>query len=367
MNSPQEFERLYSGVRHLEATSFARAAALATITRTLGSTFRRAGTSMLVNDDGSVVCALSGGCPQRDIVARALRVIENGAPEIARYNRESGLDVLMEMGCGGELEVLIEPLSRAGDTQFLDAIANSQTRRVAGFVATAFARDESVLSPRPQRLVWTSTIEWNDVVDAELANMIVSIGIDLVAHARAIVRSLQTANGTTDVLFEALRPAHTLVAIGINEGSLALARTSAGLGWRVMLIDHLDPSEEPKDLPANVKIIRATPESLRQVVSLDRFTSVVVMTFNVERDIAFLNALADADVAYLGAIASRERAARMRSAVGIPDARLHAPAGLDVGSETPEEIALAVSAEILANVNARTGGKLNGSSGSIHS
>src|SRR5699024_3897380 len=77
-------------------------AALATLTATRGAAFRHAGTRMLVHADGHVVCELSGGCPQRDIMRRALAVIASGKPELARYNADLGLDVLMEMGCGGE-------------------------------------------------------------------------------------------------------------------------------------------------------------------------------------------------------------------------------------------------------------------------
>ena len=69
---------------------------------------------------------------------------------------------------------------------------------------------------------------------------------------------------------------------------------------------------------------------------------------------------------YFGAIGSRERAQRMRAAAARHGARLHAPAGLDIGSETPEEIALAVSAEILAVLNAREGRSLAGTATPIH-
>ena len=77
-------------------------AALATLTRTHGSAFRHTGTRMLVHANGRAVCELSGGCPQRDIVTRARAVIADGKPLRVAYNAESGLDVLMEMGCGGE-------------------------------------------------------------------------------------------------------------------------------------------------------------------------------------------------------------------------------------------------------------------------
>src|ERR1700743_3527909 len=99
MNSAHELSTLVAALRDLHRAG-APKAALATLTRTRGSTFRRPGTRMLVHGDGRVVCELSGGCPQRDIVARAQEVMADRQPRLLRYNAESGLDLLIEMGCG---------------------------------------------------------------------------------------------------------------------------------------------------------------------------------------------------------------------------------------------------------------------------
>ena len=115
MNTPQEFGVLLEGFKRLQSSGFAGGAALATLTRTHGSTFRRAGARMLVCGDGTVVRGLSGGCPEADIISRAHDVIGAGTARIVRYDRDNGLDALIELGCGGELEVLIEPLARSSD------------------------------------------------------------------------------------------------------------------------------------------------------------------------------------------------------------------------------------------------------------
>src|SRR5215475_11351302 len=130
MNIASDIQRLLGALRQAEAGASPTRAALATIVRTHGSTYRKPGASMLVLETGEVVCALAGGCPQRDIVERARAVIADSRARIASYNRESGLDVLIEMGCGGELEVLIESLAQTRDAQFLFALGECQERRV---------------------------------------------------------------------------------------------------------------------------------------------------------------------------------------------------------------------------------------------
>src|SRR5690606_970374 len=107
-----------------------------------------------------------------------------------------------------------------------------------------------------------------------------------------------------------------------------------------------------------------SPAHVRELLPLDANTSVLVMTHNVERDIAYLASLRDAPIPYLGALGSRERAVRMHGEGGC--AMLHAPAGLDIGSETLAEIALSVVAEILATLNRRSGGPLHATRGAIH-
>lgn len=339
-------------------------AALATITATRGATFRKAGARMLVHADGRVVCELSGGCPQRDIVQRARRVIAEGRPELARYNADSGLDVLMEMGCGGELDVLIEPLVDARTGLFFDALAHSLGSRRSVVAATLFALDGEVVSPR--RALWCNDeARFDEFGDADLRDAVVGV-ITTNDRPRAITLHLPAGDALADVLIERIEPPHALVAIGANRTAGALLATGRALGWRTTLVDSNPERLQETALPPGAHAMHATPQTLRDVLTFDRHSSVVVMTHNLAQDLAWLAALRDAPVAYLGAIGSRERVLRMLQNLSPPIAGLHAPAGLDIGSETPEEIALAIAAEITAVINGRGGGSLRDNGNAVH-
>lgn len=347
-----------------DASRNGRPAALATITATRGATFRRAGTRMLVYADGCVVCELSGGCPQRDIVQRALRVIANGHPELVRYGTQSGLDVLMEMGCGGELDVLIEPLVDSTVDFFLDAIAACLERRRDVVAATLFALEGEVVSPR--RALWCDGAwQLDEFGDRGLR--------DAALHAaaaddapRAATLCLPAADAVADVLIERIDPPHALFAIGSNATARALLSAGRALGWRTTLIDSNPERLQEVTLLPGTHVVHATPPTLRDAVAFDGHTSVVVMTHNLTQDLAWLAALGGATVAYVGAIGSRERTTRMVEELTPRMANLHAPAGLDIGSETPAEIALAVVAEITAVLNGRGGGSLRDNSNALH-
>ena len=363
MNSAHELSTLIDALLALRRDTPSKAA-LATLTRTRGSTFRRPGTHMLVLGDGRVVCELSGGCPQRDIVVRAQEVIASTLPSLIHYNADSALDVLMEMGCGGELEGLIEPLATTDATDFADALAQCLSDRLCVHMATLFAIDGVVVMP--QRVLWNEhLVLHDDIADTALTQSIVDTIVSATNKSSVTLR-LPSARGVIDVLVESIAPPHALVVIGSSAAARALLPLAQALGWQTTLVDH-DPARlQATYLPAGLHTVCATPASLRSALPLDAQSSVVVMTHNLEQDVAYLEALRGAPVAYIGALGSRERVARMRSIPALAGLRVHAPAGLDIGSETPVEIAMAIAAEIMAVINRRGGGPLRDNEGAIH-
>ncbi|GAB2562096.1 XdhC family protein [Dyella jejuensis] len=363
MNSAHELSTLIEALRTLHRDAAGKAA-VATLTRTRGSTFRRPGTRMLVMGDGRVVCELSGGCPQRDIVARAQEAIGSGEPRLLRYNAESGLDVLLEMGCGGELEVLVEPLLAIQATDFIDTLSYCLDARLTTHMATLFAVDDTAVMPR--RLVWHEHGILHDSIGEAALVASIMASPRSASERRARTLQLPCANGMADVLVETIVPPHALVVIGSSAAARALLPLAGALGWHATLVDH-DPARlQAADLPAGLHTVCAEPKHLRGALPLDAHSSVVVMTHNLEQDIAYLHALQGSPVAYIGALGSRDRVARMHDHAALDGLPLHAPAGLDIGSETPEEIALAIAAEIMAVINRRNAKSLRDNRGAIH-
>ncbi|AIF48094.1 XdhC family protein [Dyella japonica] len=363
MNVAQEFEPLYHAARRLDLRGDTGEAALVTITRTQGSTFRRAGASMLVHRDGRLVCELSGGCPQRDIVLRAQHAMETGEPVVVAYGRDSNYDVMIETGCGGELEVLIEPWRHPDDVQFLDAIESLRTQRVPGVMASLFAVAGRALAPRPYRLIRGNDSLWTNIGDPSLRMQVLAgMASQSPSSSSAMATHVAHEGHRYDALLESLHPPHALVIIGDGIGADMLAALSLQLGWDTTLVSTSEPD---KQTPAGARHVVALPHSLTSTVAFDHQTSAVVMTHRLERDLAYATSLMATPVRYIGVIGSRQRAGQIR-AIFPEDDRLHVPAGLDIGSETPQEIALAIAAEILALRNGRLGGPLAHSQSPIH-
>jgi xanthine/CO dehydrogenase XdhC/CoxF family maturation factor len=151
--------------------------------------------------------------------------------------------------------------------------------------------------------------------------------------------------------------------VGDSAAANLLAQLGHQLGWRTTVVSTREAVDR---VPDGLQRVYKTPAALIADLPLDAQTSVVVMTHRLELDLAYVAPLLATPVRYVGVIGSRQRADQVRTAFPRADDRLHVPAGLDVGSETPQEIALAIAAEILALRNGRSGGSLVHTRTSIH-
>jgi xanthine dehydrogenase accessory factor len=353
MNAADELEPLLTALRDVQ--SGGRRAALITLTRTRGATFRRVGTRMLVYEDGATVCELSGGCPQRDIVAHAMQAMASGRARLVRYDEASGLDVLMEMGCGGELEVLVQPLDASSELAGMDALARCLRQRREGMLATVFAHDGEVVAPR--QAVWCGGELVHDGFADEALHTALQ-GQLPTPPERPVSRVVTTVDGRFDVLVERVLPTPALVVIGSSTAAQALLPLAGALGWSATLVDFDAERLHAVPLPAHARAVCAQPAGLVAAVQPDAATSVVVMTHNLHKDADYLAALRGVPLAYLGLLGARGRVRRVIGLAGATDMDIHGPVGLDIGSESPSEIALSIIAEILAATRGRPGGPL---------
>lgn len=356
MNTPQEFAPLLAALRSLAPEG----AVLATLTRTSGSTFRRAGARMLIHADGRVLRGLSGGCPERDISLQARDALREGRARVLHYNRQQNFDVMLEMGCGGELEVLLEPLRSGADIAFAEAAQRCLQQRRRGVLATVYTH-RGVCLPQPQHLLHEAEQTHDGISDPALSAAVQQRLAQLPARFKPQVETL----AEHEVLFEVLEAPLQATLIGSNASSHALARLLVQLGWSVQLIGTQAGAAPAEDLPAEVQHRALSPQQL-DTLPFDARSQVLVMTHNFELDLDYLRPLVTQPLAYLGTVGARTRVQRLREQLGEIRANFHAPAGLDIGSETPEEIALAIAAEMLAVANGHEGGLLSRVQTPIH-
>ncbi|MDQ2667887.1 MAG: XdhC family protein [Gemmatimonadota bacterium] len=323
---------------------------LATVMFVEGSVYRGAGARMVVDAGGETVGAVSGGCLEADVVARAPEVLAAGVPELVRYDTRASDDVVLGLGlgCQGIIDLLLEPLggeSLAHAAAMYDRIARRRER------VTLLTLVQSVNGlPIGTRALLD---ERGNFIEGESA-------------------MLDIGHGTAR---EEIEPAVCVVICGGGTDAVPLARLAKVMGWHVTVIDHRAAFATTHRFPGADTIVRANlvddSAALGGKVHLDQRTMAVVMAHSASHDRAYLHAMLSAKAAYIGVLGPRRRTLELLGADvaadsdGLPPS-VHSPVGLDLGAETPDEIALAIVAEIAAVSTGRSGGMLRQRQGPIH-
>ena len=316
--------------------------ALATIVATRGSTYRRAGARLLVPAEGEPIGNISGGCLEGDVARVGREVIADGRPRTVHFDLTAEDDAVWGygLGCNGAFELYVEPTAGARDS--------AQTLRAA------LAGDPTVIS----------TVIAGPRMGAR------SSGADGAAAAAALRDGTPrvTEEGEERVFHEPMLPPLRLIVGSAGHDAIPLVRQASELGWRVTVADVRRRLLTADRFPGADDFVDADPERAAETAAADARSAVVLMSHNYLRDIAYLRSFLDVPLAYLGVLGPRGRTEQMLAEIGRPDEieRLHAPAGLDIGAEGPEEVARSIVAEILAVIRGRSGGPLRDRQGPIH-
>jgi xanthine/CO dehydrogenase XdhC/CoxF family maturation factor len=372
----------------LEAAARARAeglpAALATVVEVRGSAYRRPGAWMLITADGQTTGAVSGGCLEQDVILRAQQVIKDGEATLATCDSTGEDDLLfgVGLGCRGVIRILIEPLPRPGEPEsrrdggeHLALLAELLRRREAGVLATVWRASGPVAAGAGSRMLLTrrGTL-WDDIGDPQLAARIEE---DARAALQALQPAAQTYTGAAaqvEVFLEVVRPPVPLVVFGGGPDAVPLVRMAGELGWHVTVVDGRPAAASRARFPGADAVVACRAEQVPEQVPLDSETVAVVMTHHYLTDLRLLELLLPSPVRYLGLLGPRSRSERLlaelaQAGIRVTEAqrrRLYAPVGLDLGADTPEEIALAILAEIRAVLAGRSGRSLKDRPSPIH-
>ncbi len=339
-----------------EASRRGDRAALATVVDVRGSAYRRPGARMLVVEDGPTAGNVSGGCLEADVRERAKRVIETGEPELLVYDTTSDADLVwgLGLGCNGVVRVFVERVTPE------DRCAVEERAAVSAMVVTgAHAGSRLSLSAAGE----SST----DILDESFAASVLDAARSFSERGRASIQPV----GDAEVFFEAVRPPLELAVFGAGYDAMPVARFAKDLGWRVTVADPRSAFATEERFPSADRVVVTRPEEAAAHVSDGSY--VVIMTHNFAHDGAILASLVGSNPAYVGILGPAARTAKLMAgldaegiSLGDLTARIHAPIGLDIGAETPEQIALAIVAEIQAASAGHAGGRLKDRPGPIH-
>ncbi len=346
--------------------------ALGTVVKVEGSAYRRIGARMFVSNNGQWVGGISGGCLEGDALKRAQVAIMKNQSSIVVYDttEDDPHQIGVGLGCNGRIEVLFTPIDhhdRNNQIEFLKNIPHQRTPTILLQILSTFNGNPN----KRGNFYHTANLPQLEA-DTQIHLVEVEEKIETVRQKRkSQIATFSNEKGETyEILLEWIRPKVKLICIGDNYDINAFMGIATELGWEI----HVAGKAR--------KLSRAVYQAAHKVYSIakvadiavDDYTAIVLMSHDYKTDLALLQQYLQWEAPYIGLLGPKKRMMKMQKELeekGMPikleeKINLYAPVGLDIGAESPEEIALSIAAEIIAVFREREGSYLRKRKGTIH-
>jgi xanthine dehydrogenase accessory factor len=311
----------------------------ATVVETERSAPRDPGAVLAVSEKGEVAGSVTGGCVEPAVYEEAQEVLAGGPPRLVTYGIAD--DEAFEVGlpCGGTVHIFVDAL----DPELVAPIA------------------EAIRAERPIAL--TMKVSGEGIGEKHLVYADEQDGDEIATRARELLARGETgyvaagAGGEEQVFVSSFAPRADLYVFGAIDHASAVARVGRFLGYRVTVCDARAKFDTPERFPDVDELVVQWPDEFLATAPIDERTAICVLTHDNKFDVPILKIALKSRAGYIGAMGSRrttERRNERLRAEGVTDdelARVHAPIGLPIGSRTPEEVAVAIAAEIISVFN----------------
>jgi xanthine dehydrogenase accessory factor len=335
--------------------------ALATVVQTWGSAPRGIGAKMAVTSSGEMTGSVSGGCVEGAVVENGMRVLKTGRPQLLHFGVADETAWEVGLACGGTIEVFVKPLDPELYAPLRDAINDE---RAAASVTVIRGPDEQLgreLLVRGDDQVFGTLGDPLDKAALTAAQTALEEG-ESRRQTLAPSTSPSTREGGTkaepleevEVFIEVLMSPPTLVIVGGVHIAIALVSIAKTLGYRTVVVDPRRWFGSQRRFPHVDRLIHAWPDKALIDITLTSSTAVAVLTHDSKLDDPALKVALPSQAFYVGALGSRKTQAQRRQRLleqGLTEsevARMRGPIGLNIGAQTPEEIALAIMGEVVA-------------------
>ena len=369
----KEFKTIVAEYKKIDFSQ--RKAALATVVKVRGSSYRSPGARMLITVDGKWVGSISGGCLEGDALRKARRVMEKKIPLTVTYDtrEESNQNLGIGLGCNGVIDVLIEPIDSDdihNTAMFFERILSMNTP-VA--LATVFVSPDEHVTGKKLLLSPIET-KFQNLPDPQLEQLVKSDLLELFESKKSEAKKYIIDGKETEVFIELIQPSISLIIFGGGFDARPVSQLAKSLGWDVTVTDECVAHIAPLFFPSADKLSLCQRSFIDRDFDITPYTACVLMSHNYEYDRDVLRKLIKTETPFIGILGPRKRFDKMLTEfhqegieLSMDDFhRIHSPIGLDIGAEAPDEIAVSIVAEIQSRFSNRSGGFLKYRNGPIH-
>ena len=338
---------------------------LLTIIETIGSSYQKAGTRALIEPNGNMVGLLSGGCLEHGLVKQAQAVFDSGDIKTVFYDMRDDKDAIWGhgLGCLGAIRVMLQRLDAADDFYPLNQLASYNDTGERVVLLTVFDSSNSAYPVGTSFFVSASQGTSSQHLVSDLPQGLRKSVAYVLKQGKAQIEKVTLDRGNIAVFLEPVQPLTKLLLIGAGKDTEPLAQYAKMLGWWVTVVDHR-PAYVDKARFAKVdQLLKLAPQELAYNLDLNGFDAAIIMTHNLEYDERYLRRIAESTIPFVGLLGPSHRKGKLLKNIGnhatLMSGRLHGPVGLDIGAETPAEIALSIIAGVQAAIKNKQGGQFD--------
>lgn len=351
---------------------------LATVVHLQGSSYRRPGARMLVLDDGLMIGAISGGCLEGDALKKALLTFTEKKSRLVTYDTsdEDDASIGIQLGCEGVIQVLFEFIDASNALNPIELLRKALAKRQTAVLVTLF----DITNKKNAQLGTVFLLEQHGVISTSIANKPLIDCLEketkvVLENWQSFFTQIDTLEAYSTAFVEFLVPPISLVIVGAGNDAIPIMQMAYILGWEVTIIDGRNTHAKAERFINACQVLVSKPEQVLAQLTIDSRTCFVLMTHNYKYDLQMLKALLCTNVPYIGVLGPKKKLVKMLadySEEGFVVTeqmldKVYGPTGLDIGAETPEEIASSIIAEIQAVFNKKNGSMLKWKKDVIHS
>lgn len=339
---------------------------VATVVRVRGAAYRRPGARMLLTQFRWISGSVSGGSLEDDIASKGWARTRDGEPVVVTYDSRSpaGLDddvrAAFGLGCDGAVDVLLERAGVPGRLDPLEFAVRCLDKQRRGAIVTVIRSEAPGIRIGARVAVLDKHEAEGDHFDAALRAGMIADARAAIATGESCNRTYRSDLGNVDVFVEAILPPPRVFIFGTGHDVVPLVSLVKSVGWDACICtDEARVSVRQRFTSADEILVGDAIELAARIDQCDRAVA-IVMGHNYGVDKAHLGMLVGTHCRYIGVLGPRSRTQRMLAELGLGlniDPRIHAPVGLEIGAETPQEIALAITSEIQSVLTDTSGSK----------
>ena len=331
--------------------------ALATVVHVEGSSYRRPGARMLIEDDGQLTGAISGGCLEGDALRKALLVMTEKRSRLVTYDTMDDDDAKfgVGLGCNGIIQVLIEPIDIKDPNNPIQYLKIINEKRQKAVLVSLFSLSDK---KDPQYGTCLLLKEDGNIIDHTpvLKDVLLADASEALTNQTSSFKNYISKDQNLTAFIEVIKPPVSLIIIGAGNDVIPLVDMAEILGWETTVVDGRPNYAKKERFASACQILVSKPELVLDQLLIDEHTVFLLMTHNYNYDMAMLRQLLQKNIVYIGMLGPKKKRERILGELkdeGLTFTEqqlsvLHSPVGLDIGAETSEEIALSILAEIKA-------------------